>query len=191
MLKKFLTIALVATTCSFAAGWDYFNPKYAGNAQVRTGVSFDHEYKSATPYLNSRFVINEDAEVSFKVSDNAVTSLGLKYDILDMGAVAIDFQESSVVFAAQVYKDFNGVSLASELSVSTEGDVQLAMEGDTYFFGHVQYAGFTADNHGVWSPYCGYVYPLEHVDLGATYFLVMEKTQYLTSGWSLDVTFKF
>lgn len=191
MLKKFLTIALVVATSSFAAGWDYFNPKYAGTAQIRTGVSFDHESQSSVPYINTRYVIKENVEISAKTTAGSVDAVGVKVDFQDKAAIAIDFLAEGINIGAQVYKDFSGWSLGSELSVNTNGLCQFGAEVDTYFFGHVQYAGFTFDSEATWSPYAGYVYPTEKVDFGATYFLVMDGSYYLTSGWSFDLTFKF
>lgn len=186
-----LVAALAASAVSYAAGWDYFNPKYAGTAQIRTGVSFDHESESASQYVNARFVIKEDAEISIKTTDGTVDMVGVKYDILDKGAIAVELKDTTATVAAQVYKDFDKFSVGTELSYNVGETFQFGAEIDTYFLGHVQYAGFTFDSEAIWSPYFGYVYTTDKVDLGATYFLVMDKTYYLTSGWSFDLTFKF
>lgn len=192
MIKNILSIALVATSLTFATGWDMFNPAYGGNAQIRTGVNINHDDESASTYTKARFIIKENVELSSSVTSGNVDWLAVKVDILNYSAVAVELHEEYAVLALQGYVDGLGGSFGSEINYSTDSkEVSLNMEADYYFFNHVQYAGFSYSTDESFSWYAGYVYPLEKVELGGCFYQVYFNGDYITSGYSLDITWKF
>ena len=64
MKKLILILAFLCTSIAFAGGWDWFNPSSGGVAQLRTGVSFDHEAETAVHYENVRAIIKGNVEIA-------------------------------------------------------------------------------------------------------------------------------
>lgn len=193
MLKKSLTLAALAASLSFATGWEYANPSYGGNAQIRTGIDINHEDEAAVAYTKARVVIKENVELMASVTDNQVDWVSARVDILDHGAVGVELHNDYAIVALQGYGNItDNVAVGGEANYNTDTkEVGVALEGDSFLFGHVQYVGATYNTDKTFSPYVGYALPVGPVDLGLCYYSVIWDGDYITSGYSIDVTVKF
>lgn len=193
MKKIILLLAFMLTSVAFAGGWDWFNPSLGGTAQFRTGVSFDHESETATHYENVRAIIKGNVEIAASVYAGEVSSMSVRTDIYDVAAVGIELTEKSVRPFVHGYKDIGKFSIGGEYLFDTDTKVsRFGAELDyTLPFDFIVYGGSTVDTDNSWEPYAGLVYMLGKVDLCLGYYAVLPKAEYLTSGYTFDITFNF
>lgn len=194
-MKKILTLLLVFifSSVAFAGGWDWFNPSSGGTAQFRTGVSFDHEAESTAHYENVRAIIKGNVEVAAAFYAGEVSNISVRTDIYDVAAVGVEFTEKSVRPFVQGYKDIGKFSVGGEYLFDTDTKVsRFGAELDYLLLSDIiLYGGSTVDTENSWEPYAGVVYMLGKVDLCLGYYAVIPKAEYLTSGYTFDITFNF
>ena len=193
MKKLILILAFICTSMAFAGGWDWFNPSTGGVAQLRTGVSFDHEAETAVHYENVRAIIKGNVEIAAALYDGQVSNMSIRTDIYDVAAVGVELTESSVRPFVQGYKDIGKFSIGGEYLFDTDTKVsQFGAELDYLLLSDlIVYAGSTVHTDNSWGPYAGVVYMLGKVDLCLGYYAVLPEADYLTSGYTFDITFNF
>lgn len=196
MLNKLLTSIILSCGLAMAAGWDIFNPKYAGNAQVRAGYDYNHTYENGEGFVQGRAVLLENVELSAKVYGYDLDNVSVKVDVFDYGAVAAQYNDFDESFdlAVQFYYDFEGSSIGAEYSYNTESkEVNLTYEIDAYSGNNIFYAGGNVSSSGDntasgW--YFGYVRTFSKFDVGiCNYFFGYDSGAAV--GTSVDFTYKF
>lgn len=193
MKKLILILAFMLSSMAFAGGWDWFNPSSGGTAQLRTGVSFDHEAESATHYENFRAIIKGNVEIAASLYAGEVSSMSVRTDIYDVAAVGVELTGTSVRPFIHGYKDIGKFSVGGEYLFDTDTKVsRFGAELDYLLLSDIiLYGGSTVDTDNSWEPYAGVVYMLGKVDLCLGYYAVLPKADYLTSGYTFDITFNF